>query len=50
MFILLIKILSVVQLKHSSFWPSAEVIPMPNDLVDAIAWQCLFGVSISILL
>jgi hypothetical protein len=37
----LIKILFVVHLKHSSFCPSADVKPMSNDIFDAVPWLAL---------
>jgi hypothetical protein len=43
MFTPLIKILFVVHLKHASFWPSADVIPVSDDLVHAMPWQCMFS-------
>ncbi len=36
---MLIKISFAVLLKHTSSWPSADVKPMLNDLVYAMAWQ-----------
>jgi hypothetical protein len=32
-----------IPLKHSCFRPSADVKPMPNDLVRAMPWQCMFA-------
>ncbi len=34
------KILFGAHLKHSSFWPSANVKPMSNDLVHVMLWHC----------
>ena len=38
-----------VHLKHSSFWPSAHVKPMPNDQAHAVPRQCMFALSKRIL-
>jgi hypothetical protein len=32
-----------VDLKHSSFWLSADVKPVSIDLVRTLPWQCIFG-------
>ncbi len=37
-------ILFSVYSRHSSFSPSADVIPMSNDI--AHAWQCMFALSL----
>jgi hypothetical protein len=37
------KKLLALYLKHSSFWPSADVNPMSNELVHALHWQCMFA-------
>jgi len=34
--------------KHHSFWDSADVKTISNDLVHAMAWQCMFAPSICI--
>jgi hypothetical protein len=34
-----------VYLKHSSFWPAADVKPMPNDLVHVMCFQCMYALS-----
>ncbi len=39
------KILLAVHLKHSSFWPPADVTPLPNDLVHVTFGQCMFALS-----
>ncbi len=44
-----IEILFAVHRKHSSYWPSADVKPMSNNLVHAMTWQCMFALSIIIL-
>jgi hypothetical protein len=36
---------SIIHLKHSSFWPSADVKPMQNDLVHVMHWQSMFALS-----
>ncbi len=41
------KILFIVQLKHSSFRPSADPKPMSNNLVHAMPQQCMFALSLS---
>ncbi len=33
-------------LKHSSFWPSADIKPKPNELSHAMHWQCMFAPSL----
>ena len=45
-FIVLIKILFAVHLKHSRFWPSADVKPMSNELANAKPRQCIFALSV----
>jgi len=37
-----LKILFGAYLNHSSLCPSADVKPMPNNLVHVIPWQCKF--------
>ncbi len=39
----LIKISKAFHLKHFSFWHSPHVRPIFNDLVHAVAWQCMFA-------
>jgi hypothetical protein len=41
-FIVFIKILFSVHLKHSSVWLSADVNPMSNDLVHAMPLQSMY--------
>jgi len=43
------KILFVVHQKCSGFWASADVKPMSNDQVHAMARQCLYDLSMCIL-
>jgi hypothetical protein len=43
MFIVLKVILFVVNLKHCSFWTSADVISVSNDLVHDMTGQCMFA-------
>jgi hypothetical protein len=40
----LLKIIFAVHLKCHSFLPTADVKPMPNDLVHAMLWQCMLAV------
>jgi hypothetical protein len=42
-FIVIKVILYAVHLKNSSFWSSAVVKPMSNDLVHAMHLQCMFA-------
>jgi hypothetical protein len=35
-----------IHLKHTSFYPSAEVKPISIDLVHAIPWQCRFALYV----
>ncbi len=42
------KILFAVHLKHSSFWPSADVKHASNDVVHEATWQCMFALSVCI--
>jgi hypothetical protein len=44
----LIKILCVVHLKHSSFWPSADVKPILNCLDHAMPWKYMFALSLCV--
>jgi hypothetical protein len=37
-----------VRLKQSSFWPSADVKPMPNYLVHAMPQQCMCALCMCI--
>ena len=39
LFTILLKILFNVHVKHSGFMPSADVKPMSNNLVHALAWH-----------
>jgi hypothetical protein len=43
------KILFSLHLKHSSFWPSAGVKHMSNDLVNAMPWQGMSALSMCII-
>ncbi len=43
------KILFAAYLKHSSFWPSADVKPMLNDQAHAMPKQCMYAISMCIL-
>ncbi len=36
----------VFNLKHSIFWPSADVKPMKNDLWHAMYWQCMYDLCV----
>jgi len=40
-FLVHIKIKVTDHLKHSNIWLSADAIPMLNDLVHAMPWQCM---------
>jgi hypothetical protein len=42
------KILFAVHSKCSSFWPSAGVKCMHNDLVHSMPWQCMFALFMSL--
>ncbi len=44
------RILSPVQLKHISFWPSVDVNTMSNDLAHALPCQHVFALLVCILL
>jgi hypothetical protein len=37
-------------IKCSSFWPSDNIKPMSNNLLHAMAWQCLFALSMCVLI
>ncbi len=41
-------VLICFSLKHSSFWPSDDALPLLYDLMHAIAWQCIFAFSVCI--
>jgi hypothetical protein len=43
------RILFAAYLKHSSFWPSADVEPMSNDQLPIMPWQCAYDLSMCIL-
>ncbi len=45
-----IRILFADHLKHSSFWPLADVKLMSNDLVHAMTRQCMFALFMRITL
>jgi hypothetical protein len=45
-FLLVIEILIALHLKDFSFWPSADVKPMLNDLAHAMIWQYMFALSL----
>jgi len=45
-FILLVEILFGAYLKHSSFWPLANVKPISEDLVQAMPLLCMFALLI----
>jgi hypothetical protein len=42
-FILFIKILFAIHLKHFSFWPTATVKLMSNDIVHTMPWLCMYA-------
>ncbi len=43
------KVLYGFDLKHSSFWPSADVTYMSNELVHAMPGQCMYALHMCIL-
>ncbi len=45
-FMVLVKILVAVNVKHSSFWASDDDKPMSKDLMHAVPRQCLFALSV----
>ncbi len=44
-FMVFIKMLFAIHLKHSRLWPSAEVKPLLNDAFHAMPRQCMFAIS-----
>ncbi len=38
-----------IKLNHSSYWHSADVNIMYNDLVHVMPWQCMFVLSVCLL-
>ena len=42
-------VLICLSLKHSSFWPSADVEPIKNHPVHAMPWQCMLDLPMFIL-
>jgi hypothetical protein len=41
------KLLFAVHLKHSNFWPSADVKPTSDEQAHAMHWQYMFTLSLS---
>jgi hypothetical protein len=44
----IVLIIILVPLKHASFWSSADVKPISNDLADTVPRQCMFALSMHI--